>query len=88
MLYGLTRTAASSAHMYYENMHANSWGKQPGKAATGVAVFAEDIAIRRYAEHGNNIVHGSEFDTGGHFATMDAPDLLTKDVRRFFRGLR
>jgi pimeloyl-ACP methyl ester carboxylesterase len=88
MLYWLTRTAASSAQMYYENMHANSWGKQPGKTPTGVAVFAEDVAIRRYAEHGNNIVHWSEFETGGHFAAMDAPDLLVRDVRMFFRGLR
>ena len=88
MLYWLTKTAGSSAHMYYENMHANSWGKQPGKTATGVAVFAEDVAIRRYAEHGHNIVHWSEFDTGGHFAAMDAPDLLVKDVRGFFRPLR
>jgi pimeloyl-ACP methyl ester carboxylesterase len=88
MTYWLTRTAASSANMYYENMHANSWGKQPGKTPTGVAVFAEDVAIRRYAEHGNNIVHWSEFETGGHFAAMEAPDLLVKDIRMFFRGLR
>jgi pimeloyl-ACP methyl ester carboxylesterase len=88
MLYWLTRTGASSAQMYYENMHTNSWGKQPGKAPTGVAVFAEDIAIRRYGEYGNNIVHWSEFESGGHFAAMDAPDLLVKDVRTFFRGLR
>jgi pimeloyl-ACP methyl ester carboxylesterase len=88
MLYWLTRTGASSAQMYYENMHANSWGKQPGKTPTGVAVFAEDIAIRRYGEYGNNIVHWSEFENGGHFAAMDAPDLLVNDVRTFFRGLR
>jgi pimeloyl-ACP methyl ester carboxylesterase len=88
MIYWLTRTGASSAQMYYENMHANSWGKQPGKTPTGVAVFAEDVAIRRYAESGNNIVQWSEFETGGHFAAMDAPDLLVDDVRKFFRGLR
>jgi pimeloyl-ACP methyl ester carboxylesterase len=88
MLYWLTNTAASSANMYYENMHANSWGKQPGKTPTGVAVFAEDIAIRRYAQYGNNIVQWSEFDTGGHFAAIDSPELLVKDVRTFFRGLR
>jgi epoxide hydrolase len=87
MLYWLTRTGASSSHMYYENTHANSWGKQPGKTPTGVAVFAEDIAIRRYGEYGNNIVHWSEFDTGGHFAAIDSPDLLVKDIRTFFRGL-
>ena len=30
----------------------------------------------------------TEFDTGGHFAAMEAPDLLVGDVRSFFRGLR
>jgi epoxide hydrolase len=88
-LYWLTGTAGSSARMYYENMHAaGSWGKQPSATPVGVAVFAEDYAIRRYAEQGNNIVHWSEFDRGGHFAALEAPDLLVGDVRAFFRGLR
>jgi hypothetical protein len=87
-LYWLTGTAGSSARLYYENMHANSWGHEPGRTPTGVAVFAEDIAIRRYSEGGNNIVHWSEFDRGGHFAAMEVPELLIGDVRAFFRPLR
>lgn len=51
---------------------------------TIVAAFAEDIAIRRYGEEGDNIVHWSDFDRGGHFAALDAPDLLVGDVRAFF----
>jgi epoxide hydrolase len=88
MLYWLTGTANSSARMYYENMHASTWGQQPGTTPTGVAVFAEDVAIRRYGERANNIVHWSEFDRGGHFAAMEAPDLLVGDIRAFFRPLR
>ncbi|HEU5438434.1 MAG TPA: epoxide hydrolase [Ktedonobacterales bacterium] len=88
MLYWLTRTAGSSARLYYENMHASNWGQQPGTAPTGVAVFAEDVAIRRYAERANNIVHWSEFDRGGHFAALEAPDLLVGDIRAFFRRVR
>jgi pimeloyl-ACP methyl ester carboxylesterase len=88
MLYWLTGTAGSSARMYYENMHASNWGQQPGTTPTGVAVFAEDVAIRRYAEFGNNIVHWSEFERGGHFAAMEAPNLLVGDIRAFFRQLR
>jgi hypothetical protein len=73
MLYWLTSTAGSSATIYYEGMHAGQW-PEPNPAPTGVAVFgAEDIAIRRYAERGNNIVHWSEFDRGGHFAAMETP---------------
>ena len=64
-----------------------AWGE---KLATpmGVAVFAEDIAIRRYAEDMYTIVHWSEFDRGGHFAALEAPDLLVEDVRTFFDTLR
>lgn len=88
MLYWLTGTAGSSARTYYENMHSGAWGQKPGTTPTGVAVFAEDIAIRRYGERGNNIVHWSEFDRGGHFAAMEVPDLFVGDVREFFRRFR
>ncbi|HEV8190750.1 MAG TPA: epoxide hydrolase [Ktedonobacterales bacterium] len=88
MLYWLTGTAGSSARSYYENAHASHRNEQPATTPTGVAVFAEDVAIRRYAERGNNIVHWSEFERGGHFAALEAPDLLVGDVRDFFRPLR
>ena len=88
MLYWLTGTARSSADLYHENAHAGFSPQRPGTTPTGVAVFAEDYAIRRYAERTNHIVHWTEFDRGGHFAAMEAPDLLVGDVRSFFRGLR
>jgi epoxide hydrolase len=88
MLYWLTGTANSSARLYYENTHAGFSGQQPGTMPTGVAVFAEDHAIRRYAERANHIVHWTEFDRGGHFAAMEAPDLVVGDVCAFFRGVR
>jgi hypothetical protein len=34
------------------------------------------------------IEHWSEFEHGGHFPAMERPDLLTDDVRTFFRGCR
>jgi hypothetical protein len=64
-------------------MHSGDWPYLSG-VPTGVAVFAEDIAIRRYAEQANNIVHWSDFETGGHFAALETPDLLVQDVRAFF----
>jgi pimeloyl-ACP methyl ester carboxylesterase len=33
-------------------------------------------------------VRWSEFGRGGHFAAMEAPDLLAGDVREFFRQFR
>ena len=87
MLYWLTGTAGSAANIYYESMHSSNW-PTPSAVPTGVAVFAEDIAIRRFAEQANTIVHWSEFDRGGHFAALEAPDLLVEDVRTFFRRFR
>lgn len=86
-LYWFTGTAGSAANIYYESMHGNDW-PIPSAVPTGVAAFAQDIAIRRFAEQGNNIVHWRDFDTGGHFAALETPDLLVADVRAFFAGLR
>jgi len=87
MLYWLTRTAGSSASIYYEGQHAGLWPER-SHVPTGVAVFAEDISIRRYAEQSNTIVHWSDFDRGGHFAALETPDLLIGDMREFFRRFR
>jgi epoxide hydrolase len=89
MFYWTTRTATSAARMYYENMHAPAnWGRPASPTPVGVAAFAQDIAIRRYAERTNTITHWADFDRGGHFAAMEAPDLFVGDVREFFRELR
>lgn len=90
MLYWLTGRARSAANLYYEGFHdPTAWEpKERSTVPTGVAVFTTDISIRAFAERTDTIVHWSEFDRGGHFAAMEAPDLLTGDVRAFFRGLR
>jgi pimeloyl-ACP methyl ester carboxylesterase len=86
-IYWLTQTAGSAANVtYYEAMHSGDW-PTPSPVPTGVAVFAEDTAIRRYAEQANNIVHWSDFDTGGHFAALETPGLLIQDIRAFFASL-
>jgi epoxide hydrolase len=85
-VYWFTGTAGSTANLYYESMRSGDW-PTPSPVPTGVAVFAEDIAVRRYAERANNIVHWSDFDTGGHFAALETPDLLVQDIRIFFTSL-
>jgi microsomal epoxide hydrolase len=90
-VYWLTRTAGSSARLYYETARSGGGGPPaPSTVPTGVAVFPAEIAapVRRLAEQSNQIVHWSEFDRGGHFAAMEEPDLLVADVRSFFRPLR
>src|SRR5215472_990531 len=91
-VYWFTRTANSSARLYFEFGRAgSSWGKvETSTAPTGVAVFPGEIAppIRRFAERSNNVLHWSEFDRGGHFAAMEQPDALVSDIRSFFRLVR
>jgi pimeloyl-ACP methyl ester carboxylesterase len=87
-VYWLTGTAGSAARIYYEG--ARSWGQvQPrSPVPTAVAVFPNDLTIRPLAERDHNVVHWAEFSRGGHFAAMEAPDLLVSDVREFFRQFR
>jgi pimeloyl-ACP methyl ester carboxylesterase len=90
-IYWFTNTAGPSANLYYETFHDPSTfaPRERGTVPLGVAVsLTQDIAIRRFAERDHNIVHWTEFDEGGHFAAMEAPEFLTDDIRTFFRGLR
>jgi pimeloyl-ACP methyl ester carboxylesterase len=89
-IYWLTGTAGSSASHYYETAHdPTMWApRERGTVPTGVAVsLTQDVAIRKLAERDHNVVHWSEFDRGGHFAAMEAPEFLVGDVRAFFRTL-
>ncbi|MCU1643803.1 MAG: Microsomal epoxide hydrolase [Nocardia sp.] len=82
-----TNTIGSSMYLYKES---KQWGAEVPNSGvpTGVAVFPGNNTIRGLAEKQNTVVHWSEFDRGGHFAAMETPDLLTTDVRDFFRKLR
>jgi pimeloyl-ACP methyl ester carboxylesterase len=87
-IYWYTGTAASSARLYKENQQ--SWGgaAEYSSLPHGVAIFPGDPGVRRIAEREHKVVHWSEFDRGGHFAAMEAPDLLVEDIRAFFRMVR
>ncbi len=88
-IYWFTATAGSAAHTYYERFNdpAMWMPTERSTVPTGVAVFTTDLSIRSFADKVNNVVHWSEFDRGGHFAALEAPDLLTTDVREFFGTL-
>ena len=88
-IYWFTATAASAAQTYYERFNDPAmWQpKERGTVPTGVAVFTSDVSVRPFADRLHNVVRWSEFDRGGHFAALEAPDLLVADVREFFRAL-
>jgi pimeloyl-ACP methyl ester carboxylesterase len=85
-LYWLTGTGGSSAHQY--RAVRDEPAPVRSEVPTGVAVFPTDPAVRSLLERTHRIVHWSEFDRGGHFAAMEAPDLLVQDLRDCFRPLR
>ncbi|HET6280211.1 MAG TPA: epoxide hydrolase N-terminal domain-containing protein [Polyangia bacterium] len=76
---------------YYESLHDPTAKKRKARntVPTGVAVsLTQDVTIRRWAERENKIVRWTEFEHGGHFAALEAPEFLVNDVRTFFRELR
>lgn len=85
-IYWFTNTSATSANLYYEN-RSDTTAVRPG-VPTGVAVFPTDPAIRRVLDRSHHIIHWSEFPHGGHFAALEAPDLLVDDIQTFFRLVR
>ncbi len=93
-IYWLTATAGSSARLYYETMHAEQSPLPDADSSEdgppiGVAVFPKDVSapVRALAEDRYNIAHWTEFDRGGHFAAMEQPELLTRDIIEFFRKI-
>jgi pimeloyl-ACP methyl ester carboxylesterase len=52
-----------------------------------VAVFPGDGALRGLAERHHRVVRWTTYDRGGHFASLQAPDLLVADVQAFVRDL-
>ncbi|MBA2679253.1 MAG: epoxide hydrolase, partial [Ktedonobacteraceae bacterium] len=89
-IYWLTNTAASSARIYYEDAHAKDVPTGPTTIPLGLSSFANDgPPVRLFAERDHkNIVSWNVYDSGSHFATQTAPDLLIGDIRTFFQKLR
>ena len=53
---------------------------------TGVAAFPKDLLAfppRAMAERGYNIVHWTDMPRGGHFASLEEPELFLADLRVF-----
>lgn len=90
-LYWFTGTVHSSIRLYEENGHARyrfGAGDRVG-VPVGIARFPleEPFPPRRYIERGYNITHWTDMPRGGHFAAMEQPELLARDIRAFFGGL-
>jgi len=91
-LYWLTGTAASSARFYYEQRALLGKSKNPGGVdlPVGVSLFPHDLpAPRSWAKDVYpNLFYWHELDQGGHFASLEKPDLFVEELRRCFRKVR
>ncbi len=84
-LYWLTNSAAGAVRYYRADRDTES---SVNHGPIGVTVFADDFrSMRPFAERDNtNIVSWTERPSGGHFAAMQAPDVLVDEIRAFFAG--
>ena len=87
-IYWFTQTGTSAAQFIYEAAHAERDRGAVSPAPAGMAVFAADDVLRYVLNRDGDIEHWSEFEVGGHFPAMEAPEELVADVRTFFRPLR
>lgn len=87
-VYWVTGTITSSMRLYHE-FRAGKEGLPPGRRVecpTGYADFPKEIlrAPRSWVERAYNIVHWTPMPRGGHFAALEQPELLARDIGRFF----
>lgn len=89
-LYWATQSICSSMRLYYENRQVGNRLPPRIDVPTAVAVFPGELALppRRWVERQFQLVHWREMPRGGHFAALEAPELLVGDVREAFRALR
>ena len=91
-IYWVTQTISSSTRMYYENQKAVWTMNRDEKVAApaGMAMFPQEISKppREWGERSYDVRRWTEMTSGGHFAALEAPQLLAEEVRACFRGFR
>ena len=89
-LYWLTRTAVSSARLYWESK-LPFFAPKGVTVPTAVSVFPDEIysAPRSWTEQAYpNLIHYNQLPVGGHFAAWEQPAVYCDEVRSAFRSLR
>lgn len=89
-LYWFTNSAASSGRIYWENRSATFAGPKL-TLPVAVTVFPKDIPLlpRNWIEDTyGNLIHYGEADRGGHFAALEQPEILVREIRAGLRALR
>ena len=89
MLYWLPATGTSSIRLYWESYRRRRM--DPVEVPTGVTQFPAEKT--RYPRHWveqrfTDLRYWSEPAVGGHFASLEQPEVFVDEVRAFFRMVR
>ena len=94
MIYLVTKTFNTSTWIYYgrreEGGRSLPKDHLPLKVPTAIAKFPKEYlewAPRSYVERIYNVKQWTNMPAGGHFAALEKPDLLIKDIREFGKKL-
>ena len=94
MIYLVTKTFNTSTWIYYgrreEGGRSLPKDHLPLKVPTAIAKFPKEYlewAPRSYVERIYNVKQWTNMPAGGHFAALEKPDLLIKDIREFKKKL-
>lgn len=95
-LYWLTRSATSSARLYWENGARNPISAAAQKTAeillpVAVTVFPDESyrAPETWVRNAYpNLIYFNEVNKGGHFAAWEQPELFSAELRAAFKPLR
>ena len=95
MIYLITDTFETASWIYYGRREEggrvlSKIGKRV-EVPTACAVFPKELLPwppKSYADRLFNIVQWTNMPSGGHFAAMEEPQLLTKDITKFSKRFR
>ena len=90
-IYWATNTIASSMRLYLESVKTPlRLGRgERVRVPCGIAKFPYEAPFppRSWIERGYEVVRWTDMSRGGHFAALEAPELLAADVTEFVRGV-
>uniref|UniRef100_A0AAG5DUK4 Epoxide hydrolase n=1 Tax=Anopheles atroparvus TaxID=41427 RepID=A0AAG5DUK4_ANOAO len=90
MIYYLTNSITTSQRLYAESFNSAEMAKRlgsiPTNAPTACAKFRHELM--QYPDwilkdHFTNLIQSNHYEEGGHFAAMQLPDVLYKDIVQF-----
>ena len=95
MLYILTNSFNTASWIYFgrreEGGRVINFDGGKVKVPTACALYPKELLSwppKSYVDRLFNVVQWNEFESGGHFAALEEPDTLIKDIRNFFKVIK